>query len=203
MLDWAGIAPVDILTSLTELPPEESAPCLLGCRLSLGDMRALIVEVEAYSGTDDPASHGFRGRTKRNATMFGPPGRAYIYFNYGCHWMLNVSVCPDGVPGAVLVRAAVPEQGLDSMRARRPGAKSDRGLLSGPGKLCQALGIDRSLEGEDLFDPQSAFRIEPCQTVEFLQTRRIGLREGKGDEKEWRFVSARHLEWLSRPVRAV
>jgi DNA-3-methyladenine glycosylase len=109
------------------------------------------VEVEAYAGGVDPASHAYRGRTPRNATMFGPPGHLYVYFTYGMHFCANVVCGEEGEASAVLLRALTPISGLAEMRAARgPAARSDRDLCSGPGKLCQALGIDRSFDGADL-----------------------------------------------------
>jgi DNA-3-methyladenine glycosylase len=113
-----------------------------------------IVEIEAYRGEADAASHAFRGRTPRSATMFGPAGHLYVYFTYGMHHCANVVCGPDGTPGAVLLRALEPLQGTEAMRAARFGpAGSGRpadSLCSGPGRLCQALGIDRSHDGADL-----------------------------------------------------
>jgi DNA-3-methyladenine glycosylase len=126
------------------------APRLLNKLLVRGTRIGRVVEVEAYAGGHDPASHAFRGETARNSTMFGPPGHLYVYFTYGMHWCANV-VC--GEPGegvAVLLRALAPEAGLDQMRRARPRARRDRDLCSGPAKLCQALGISGSLNGADL-----------------------------------------------------
>jgi DNA-3-methyladenine glycosylase len=124
---------------------------LLNKVLVRGDRSARIVEVEAYCGEIDPGSHAFRGMTKRNATMFGPAGRLYVYFTYGMHWCAN-AVCGDIDEGvAVLLRAAAPLTGLDEMRrARGAVAKRDRDLCSGPAKLCQAFGLDRVHDGADL-----------------------------------------------------
>ncbi len=129
----------------------ELAPLLLNKLLVRGTRAGRIVEVEAYAGAADPASHAFRGRTARNATMFGPPGHLYVYFTYGMHFCANVVCGDDGQASAVLLRALTAVAGLDEMRAARgPAARSDRDLCSGPGKLCQALGIDRSFDGADL-----------------------------------------------------
>ena len=129
----------------------ELAPLLLNKVLVRSERAGRIVEVEAYAGEVDPASHAFRGRTARNATMFGPPGHLYVYFTYGMHYCANVVCGPDGEASAVLVRGLTPLTGLDAMRAARgPAARVDRDLCNGPGKLCQALGLDRSFDGTDL-----------------------------------------------------
>ncbi len=129
------------------------APDLLGKRLMRElDGRLLvgrIVEVEAYLGGEDAASHAFRGPTPRNRSMFGPPGHAYVYLIYGVHHCLNIVTGPEGDGQAVLIRALEPLAGLDVMRAHR-GAVAERDLTNGPGKLCQALGIDKRLDGHDL-----------------------------------------------------
>jgi len=131
--------------------PKVVARQLLNKVLVHGDRSARLVEAEAYCGPVDPGSHAFRGKTKRNATMFGLPGGLYVYFTYGMHWCAN-AVCGEVDEGlAVLLRAAAPLTGLDEMRALRgPSAQRDRDLCSGPAKLCQAFGLDRSYDGADL-----------------------------------------------------
>jgi DNA-3-methyladenine glycosylase len=129
----------------------ELAPELIGATLLVDGVGGTIVEVEAYD-EDDPASHGFGGRTPRTASMFGPPGRAYVYRSYGIHWCLNLVCAEEGRAEAVLVRALEPRRGLDEMRGRR-GVEAVRALCSGPGKLCQALGITRAHDGLPLDEP--------------------------------------------------
>jgi len=129
----------------------ELAPLLLNKLIVRGERVGRIVEVEAYAGAADPASHAFRGPTARNATMFGPPGHLYVYFTYGMHFCANVVCGPEGEASAVLLRGLTPLGGLEEMRAARgPAARLDRDLTNGPGKLCQALGLDRSFDGADL-----------------------------------------------------
>lgn len=129
----------------------ELAPLLLNKLLVRDGRVGRVVEVEAYAGATDPASHAFRGRTARNATMFGPPGHLYVYFTYGMHFCANVVCGEDGQASAVLLRALTALAGLEQMRAARgPAARLDRDLCSGPGKLCQAFGLDRTFDGADL-----------------------------------------------------
>jgi DNA-3-methyladenine glycosylase len=156
-----------------------------------GRLAGRIVEVEAYLGTADPGSHAYRGPSRRNATMFGPPGHLYVYFTYGMHWCSNVVCCPEDTAGAVLLRGLAPLEGLETMRARRPLARKDRDLCSGPARLTQALGLDGRFDGVDL-------RSGPVRLVddgtpppaEPGNSRRIGLSAGRGDEHPWRWYVA-------------
>ena len=166
------------------------APDLLGRTLvrALADgarLSAAIVETEAYE-PGDPASHGYRRRSERNATMFGPPGRLYVYFTYGNHWMMNVVTRRDGDPSAVLLRAARPVEGLAEM-ARRRGRERDLDLGSGPGKLCQAMDVDRDLDGEDLVRGRRIWLEEgsPVAAAEIVSGIRVGISSGL--DRPWRF----------------
>jgi len=174
-----------------------AAPQLLGWDLVTPDARVRLVEVEAYRGADDPGCHAF-GKTKmKNMAMFGEPGTAYVYLCYGCHWMLNVVAHPAGDGSAVLIRAAMPLVGHDAIAARR--SRPEREWLSGPGRLCQAMGIDHEHNGIDLLDARSPLRLEPGAPVERIETsRRIGIAVGKGEHLEWRFVDADNRRWASR-----
>lgn len=151
-------------------------------------MRGRIVEVEAYRGLDDPASHAFRGQTPRNAPMFGEPGHAYVYFTYGNHYCLNVTTQKIGTPGAVLIRAVEPLQGLRTMKRLRPNVE-DLNLTSGPGKLTKALGIDLSLNKVDMTE-RGPLYIEESKEGRFRLERspRVGI--GQGAERLWRFYVA-------------
>jgi DNA-3-methyladenine glycosylase len=142
----------------------EVAPALLGCVLEHdspdGLVAVALTEVEAYHGQADPASHAYRGRTPRNAVMFGPPGHAYVYFTYGMHFCVNLVCLPEGTASAVLLRAGRVVEGEDLARARRtaPGP-GGRDLARGPARLCQALAITRAQDGADVCDPASRLRV--------------------------------------------
>jgi DNA-3-methyladenine glycosylase len=150
-----------------------------------------IVEVEAYRGADDPASHAYRGRTPRNAVMWGPPGHAYVYFTYGNHFCLNLVTESVGQAAAVLLRALEPRQGIPQMQQHR-GVDAVTALCSGPGKLTQALGITRTLNGHDLCRRGPLFVAwgDPAEPDEVTIGPRIGIRTGA--DKAWRFYLAGH-----------
>lgn len=176
-------------------PVLEAAASLIGWTLSVDGVGGRIVEVEAYA-EDDPASHAYRGRTTRNATMFGPAGRVYVYRSYGIHWCANVTCGPDDRAEAVLLRALEPTVGLGRMRERR-GVADPRLLCSGPGRLTQALGIDGAHDGADVSRPPFALT-PPDGPVAVSTTRRIGI--SKAVELPWRFVE-QGSSWTSRGPR--
>ena len=179
--------------SLRELlggDPVEVAPFLLGKLLVAGAAGGRIVEVEAYRGAADPASHAYRGLTARNRSMFGAPGLAYVYLSYGLHHCCNIVCWPEGTAGAVLVRALAPATGLAEMRARRPASQLEEDLCSGPGKLCQALGIDRRHDGEDLLAETSPVRLldDGFEVHDVRRGPRIGLGSHLASAGEpWRY----------------
>ncbi|MGH9048621.1 MAG: DNA-3-methyladenine glycosylase [Acidimicrobiia bacterium] len=171
----------------------EVAPELLGKLLvhddpEAGRVSARVVEVEAYAGADDPGSHAYRGPTTRNTTMFGPPGHLYVYFTYGMHWCVNVVCGTEGWASAVLLRAGEPVDGVEVIQARRPAARRQRELCSGPARLAQALGLGREHDGADLV--RGAVRLlddgTPPPHAPGVSVR-IGLAAGKGEERPWRW----------------
>lgn len=163
------------------------APELLGAVLATGEVAGRVVEVEAYTA-DDPASHSFRGRTARNATMFGPPGHLYVYFTYGMHWCANVVTGAEGDGQAVLLRAVTPLRGVDVMRRRRAG-RADRELTNGPAKLCRAFALDGSDDGRDLVtDPGLGLFDDGNVAATVRTTPRIGIRVGL--DRHWRWLAA-------------
>jgi DNA-3-methyladenine glycosylase len=176
-------------------PSVEVARKLIGVTLCVNGVGGRIVETEAYDH-DDPASHSHGGPTPRNATMFGPPGHAYVYRSYGIHWCLNFVCDVEGRAEAVLVRALQPELGLDEMRARRA-VDAERSLASGPGKLCQALGITGEHDGLplDVLPFGLHARIE---TPEIATGPRIGIT--RATELSWRY-GLKASPYLSRPLR--
>jgi DNA-3-methyladenine glycosylase len=173
----------------------EVAPDLIGTTLLVDGVGGRIVEVEAYD-QEDPASHGFRGETPRTKAMFGPPGHAYVYRSYGIHWCLNLVCDEPGRAEAVLVRALEPTHGVDAMRARR-GMEAERMLCSGPGKLCQALGVTREHDGLPLDEPPFELLARDGRP-EIATGPRIGITQAA--ELSWRYALA-GSPYLSRPLR--
>jgi len=178
-------------------PAPQVAPELLGCLLVRcwdgQRLAGVITEVEAYQGVDDQACHARAGKTARNAVMFGGPGKAYVYFTYGMHWMLNLVCEAEGLPAAVLIRAIRPVEGLEVMRMLRPTLADKPGWLNGPAKLTQALAIGREQNGVDVCSEDEGLWVEkgisvPAEEVE--TTPRIGI--GYAPEP-----------WLSLPWRWV
>ncbi|WP_231928889.1 DNA-3-methyladenine glycosylase [Micromonospora echinaurantiaca] len=170
-------------------PVLPAARGLLGCRLTAGGVTVRITEVEAYAGTaGDPASHAHRGRTPRNAVMFGPAGHAYVYFTYGMHWCVNVVTGPAGEAAAVLLRAGEVVDGLAVARARRPAVRRDVDLARGPARLCAALGIDRSAYGTHLLG-DGPVRLRPGDAPVSADAVAAGPRVGVtgAHDVPWRF----------------
>jgi len=161
----------------------------------VGRLAARIVEVEAYIGRNDPACHAARGLTERTRPMFGPPGFTYIYFVYGMYHCLNLVTEPEGRPAALLVRAAEPEIGLDTM-LKLSGKRSPRGLLSGPGKLCRAFGLTRDQNNLDLTGDTIYIENRNAQVRRIQRSRRIGLKVGQ--DRLWRFYDADSTEVSKR-----
>lgn len=166
-------------------PVVEVAPRLLGGELRHDDVAVRITEVEAYDGSNDPGSHAYRGRTARTATMFGPPGRLYVYFIYGMHHCCNVVAGEEGQASAVLVRAGEVVAGHQVARGRRGSTVSDRDLARGPARLCQGLGIDRTFDGVDLGSGALTLRLASDPPTNVRSGPRVGLRQA-GDWP-WRF----------------
>ena len=184
-------------------PSVEVAPDLLGCVLEHETADGLVAveltEVEAYAGRSDPASHAYRGKTARNAVMFGPPGHAYVYFTYGMHFCVNLVCGPEGTATAVLLRAGRVIEGAPLAAARRlagrPAARlaarnlADRDLARGPARLCQALGVDRAQNGADACDPGSPLRVRagsPAGTSgQISRGPRVGV--SSAADRAWRF----------------
>ncbi|HEX8874177.1 MAG TPA: DNA-3-methyladenine glycosylase [Nitrosospira sp.] len=176
-------------------PSVDVARSLIGSTLLLDGVGGRIVETEAYDH-DDPASHSFSGPTKRNEVMFGPPGRAYIYRSYGIHWCLNFVCQAEGHGAGVLIRALEPLSGLDAMRARR-GLDNVRLLCSGPGRVCQALGITSTHSGMPIDAPPFQL-LAPPERIAILTGPRIGISKAK--DVPWRFGLS-GSSYLSRPFR--
>lgn len=169
------------------------APELIGATLLVDGIGGTIVEVEAYDH-EDPAAHGYRGHTRRNAAMFGPPGHLYIYRSYGIHWCANLVCEEEGVAAAVLLRALEPTRGFDEMRVRR-GLDESRLLCAGPGRLCQALGLTREHDGLPLDEPP--FELHERKDVpEIVAGPRIGIT--RAADLPWRYGLA-GSPYVSKP----
>lgn len=171
------------------------APELIGATLLVNGAGGIIVEVEAYHHTD-PAAHSYRGQTLRNAVMFGPPGFAYVYRSYGIHWCLNFVCEEEGSASAILIRALEPTEGLAAMRRRR-GLPEARDLCSGPGKLCEALGVTIKHNGLPLDRPPFDLRARAA-APEIVVGPRIGIT--KAVEHPWRY-GLKGSRFLSKPFR--
>ena len=193
-------------TSFYDRPTELVARELLGAILEHdspeGVASGRIVETEAYLGPDDPACHAVAGRTERTWHLHGPPGTAYVYFIYGVHWCFNAVTREEGHGSAVLVRAIEPVRGLDVMKQRRGGARRDIDLTNGPGKLCQALGIDGALDGARL--DRGALRIRagaPVHDEELDVTARIGITRAADWPLRW-YIRGNAYVSVGRPGMA-
>ncbi|MEZ0579911.1 DNA-3-methyladenine glycosylase [Nocardioides sp. MH1] len=171
------------LADLLDAPVEEVAPRLLGAVVRHGPVAVRLTEVEAYDGPNDPASHSYRGRTARNAVMFGPPGHLYCYLSHGIHVCGNVSAGPEGHASGVLMRAGEVVDGIDVARAAAP-LLADRDLARGPGRLGRTLGLRLDLNGTDLVD--GVVTVTPGERVEAVASGpRTGVR--RAAERPWRF----------------
>ncbi|HEU4948649.1 MAG TPA: DNA-3-methyladenine glycosylase [Kribbella sp.] len=172
-------------------PVLDVAPRLLGTVLrsstAAGTVAVRLTEVEAYDGPDDPGSHAYRGRTQRNAVMFGPPGHLYVYFTYGMHFCMNISAGPDGRPSAILLRAGEIVEGIELARSRRGTTVAHRDLARGPARMCVALGIDRAANGADLLAPSERLQLLEGSGFDGVAETgpRVGLREAA--DRPWRF----------------
>ncbi|WP_406287809.1 DNA-3-methyladenine glycosylase [Embleya sp. NBC_00896] len=187
-------APTDPLPrSFFDRPVLTVAADLLGRTLvhdtEAGPVELRLTEVEAYDGANDPGSHAFRGRTARNATMFGPPGHLYVYFTYGMHYCANLVCGPEGTASGCLLRAGEITGGTALARARRPTTRKDTDLASGPARLAMALGLERAHDGLDACDPTGPIRIlhgaPPARTA-IRSGPRTGV-GGGGATQPWRF----------------
>jgi DNA-3-methyladenine glycosylase len=178
---------------LFDADPVTVAQAVIGATLLVDGVGGLVVETEAYDH-EDPASHSYSGPTPRNAAMFGPAGRAYVYRSYGIHWCLNLVCEAEGNGSAVLIRAIEPREGLAAMAERR-GMDDPRLLCSGPGRLCQALGVTRAHDGLALDRPPFALSL-PGHAAKVVAGPRIGI--SRAAERPWRFGLA-GSRFLSRP----
>jgi DNA-3-methyladenine glycosylase len=180
-----------LIRDFFDRPVLEVAPGLLGRVIvrdsAQGRVAVRLTEVEAYDGPNDPGSHAYRGRSARNATMFGPPGHVYVYFTYGMHHCMNLVCGPEGRPTGVLLRGAEVVEGIDLARRRRPSAKGDRELARGPARLVEALGVGRADDGADICGdgPLLISQGVPPPAAAVRRGPRVGLRQAA--EYPWRF----------------
>ena len=183
-----------------DLTVDLAAPALLGRLLVREDVTLRITEVEAYGGPEDSASHARHGRTARNVPIWGPPGRAYLYFCYGMHWMLNVVTGPKDEASAVLIRGAEVLAGLDRVLDRRKAGKATPQLCAGPGKVAQALGLDGTFDGHDLLASGGLELREGSPPLRILAGRRLGIGFATGEDqvRPWRFADGDSLAVLHR-----
>lgn len=189
----------DELRQILERDVLEASPALLGWDLVRGNLRARIVETEAYRH-DDPACHAFGKSKMKNMALYAKPGIAYVYLAYGNHWMLNVVAHRERDAAAVLIRAAQPLTGQEEMFERRPKATRQEDLLSGPGKLAAGMDITSAQNMIDLLDPTSELHLEPgLPPSEIVTGPRIGIAVGKAHDYLWRFVDADAMRWVSKP----
>jgi DNA-3-methyladenine glycosylase len=196
----AGTAPHRLGRAFFDRNVHEVAPQLIGVTMLVGGVGGIIVEVEAYHHTE-PAAHSFRGRTDRNAVMFGPAGYVYVYRSYGIHWCVNFVCEGEGSASAVLIRALAPTTGLAAMRMRRglAAGDNDRQLCSGPGRLCEALGITNALNGAAL--DRAPFKLlSATGPIEVVAGPRIGIT--KAVDLPWRYglAGSRYLSRAFRPA---
>lgn len=192
---WGELLP----PAFSERDAVEVARDLLGAVLVRDEVALRITETEAYVGPHDTACHARSGPTTRNAPLFGPPGHAYVYLCYGLHWMLNVVTGPDGYGAAVLVRAAEPLAGLETVRRRR-GDKRGPELLTGPGKVGSALALDGSWSRHPLFEPGGLELRRGAPVAAVLAGPRVGIDYAAPEHRDapWRFAVA-DSPWVSRP----
>jgi DNA-3-methyladenine glycosylase len=195
------VPPSAELRTLLERPVLEVAPLLLGSTLRHGEVACRITEVEAYDGPNDAGSHAFRGRTPRNAVMFGPAGHLYVYFTYGMHFCANVVCGPEGHASGVLLRAGEVVDGIDLARQRRLGS-TDRDLARGPARLTRALDLTREHDGADLTSGPVRLELPPTPEPSVSTGPRVGLRGAP--ERPWRFwVTGDRTVSVYRPAKAL
>ncbi len=197
--DRLRLLPRDFFLQPTEQVARRLTGCLLVRRLGGETLVGRLVETEAYLSEGDPGCHAARGRTERNAPMFGPPGTIYVYLIYGMHLCMNVVTQPEGTPEAVLLRAAEPIAGIDAMRERR-GRDALKDLCSGPAKLCEAFGVTLEDDGRDITGGELFVAPAPAPPDRVAVTTRIGLGEGCGEDLMLRYLIL-DSPWVSTPPK--